>query len=266
MTTLSDTELLGILHRATGLIAPVLDVLADSDPFDGSGEKPEGTGRGASSSAEASFPEKAVNAAANSLAWATNAAAAPGTPKWTTMSVAERDDWWVTRVGAITNILVAYPGVLGAVADRLPIQDVLGFTQQSFVLCAIARVHGVDDRREQARLIAEVLCGRTIDPSVAHADEGTLQDAVPDDIPDAERDVAQGRPWSARDVVKRVWATAKLLRAVVGEIKHRPAPKRIWRTLSKVPVVGAAADYVGERSALREAADSASHWLEANAA
>ncbi|WP_299569786.1 hypothetical protein [uncultured Williamsia sp.] len=266
MTTLSDTELLGILHRATGLIAPVLDVLADSDPFDGSGDKPEGTGRGASSSADSSFPDKAVNAAANSLAWATNAAAAPGTPKWATMSVAERDDWWVTRVGSITNILVAYPGVLGAVADRLPIQDVLGFTQQSFVLCAIARVHGVDDRREQARMIAEVLCGRTIDPSVARADSATLDDAVPDDIPDAERDVAAGRPWSARDVVKRVWATAKLLRAVVGEIKHRPAPKRIWRTLSKVPVVGAAADYVGERSALREAADSASRWLEAGAA
>jgi hypothetical protein len=266
MTTLSDTELLGILHRATGLIAPVLDVLADSDPFAGSAGEAGDTGRRASSSAESSFPEKAVNAAANSLAWATNAAAAPGTPKWQSMSVAERDDWWVTRVGSITNILVAYPGVLGAVADRLPIQDVLGFTQQSFVLCAIARVHGVDDRREQARMIAEVLCGRTIDPTVARADEETLAEAVPDDIPDADRDVADGRPWSARDVVKRVWATAKLLRAVVGEIKHRPAPKRIWRTLSNVPVVGAAADYVGERSALREAADNAARWLETSAA
>ncbi|GAA2060954.1 hypothetical protein [Williamsia deligens] len=278
MTTLSDTELLGILYRATGLISPVLDALADSDPFDGSPGETGEKGRGASSSAsddpvevgdadsdadDLSFADKAVNAAASSLSWATNAASAPGSEKWQAMSVAERDDWWVTRVGSITNVLVAYPGVLGAVADRLPIQDVLGFTQQTFVLCAIARVHGVDDRRAQARMIAEVLCGRTIDDAVAHADAATLEKSVPDDVPDTTGQ--QGRPWSAREVVRRVWTTAKVLRAVVSEIRHRPSPSKLWRTLSKVPVVGAAADYVGERSALRHAADAAAEWLDAAA-
>lgn len=263
MASLSDTQLLGILHRATGLVEPVLDVLADGAPF-ADDRGPHDTAEDADSDGE-SLADKALDAAADSLVWATNAAAAPGTPKWQAMTVAERDDWWVTRVGSITNILVAYPGVLGVVADRLPIQDVLGFTQQTFVLCAIARVHGLDDRREQSRMIAEVLCGRTIDPFVVEKDAAALDAAVPDDVRDAADEVDMRRPWSARAVVQRVWATAKLLRAVVGEIKHRPGPTRLWRALSKVPVVGAAADYVGERAALREAADAAVEWLAANA-
>ncbi|MGZ8177581.1 hypothetical protein ACXVUM_06575 [Williamsia sp. SKLECPSW1] len=271
MTTLSDTRLLGILYRATGIISPVLDALADSDPFAGATEEQD---RGASSSAAVAIQDvddhvdrgvvdTAIDAAASSLSWATDAAGAPGSEKWQAMSVAERDDWWVTRVGSVTNVLVAYPGVFGALADRLPLQDVLGFTQQTFVLCAIARVHGVDDRREQARMIAEVLCGRTIDDSVAQIDVTTLEKNVPDGPPDTTEQ--QGRPWSAREVVRRVWTTAKLLRAVVGEIKHRPSPSKLWRTLSMVPVVGAAADYVGERSALKHAAEAAAQWLDSGA-
>jgi hypothetical protein len=42
-------------------------------------------------------------------------------------------------VGALDTVLVAFPGVFGVVADRLPIQDVLGFTNQAIVLCAVAR-------------------------------------------------------------------------------------------------------------------------------
>jgi hypothetical protein len=44
-------------------------------------------------------------------------------------------------VGAPDTVLVALPGVFGVVADRLPMQDVLGFTNQAIGLCAVAREH-----------------------------------------------------------------------------------------------------------------------------
>ncbi|GAA1461425.1 hypothetical protein [Williamsia maris] len=257
---LGDAELVGILYRATGLIGPVLDALEHDDPFtgnerlrsddDGDGDDSVGAGD------DPSFSDKAIAAAADSLSWVTNKASAPGSEKWQRLSVDEQSDWWVSRVGALTSVLVAYPGVFGAASDRLPIQDVLGFTQQAFVLCAIARVHGVSERSRQTDLLASVLCGRTVDTAAIRA---TASEKAAADLADSP--TPSPRSWSARDVVSRVWTTAKLLRAVVGEAKRRPAPGRLSKMLSAVPIVGAAADYVGERSALKRAAKAATTWL-----
>lgn len=260
---LGDTELVDILYRATGLIGPVLDALEHDDPFTGS-ERLRSDDDGddsAGTDADPSFSDKAIAAAADSLSWVTNKASAPGSEKWQELSVDERSDWWVSRVGALTSVLVAYPGVFGAASDRLPIQDVLGFTQQAFVLCAIARVHGVTDRSRQTDLLASVLCGRTVDTAALRtsASEKAASEKAAADLADSPAPAS--RSWSARDVVARVWTTAKLLRAVVGEAKRRPAPGRLSKMLSAVPVVGAAADYVGERSALKRAAKAATVWL-----
>ncbi|MGU3293269.1 hypothetical protein [Williamsia sp. M5A3_1d] len=271
MKDLTDTEVAGILHRATGMISPVLDVLEHSHPFgDGSdrdaesGETDVDTGAvdtaGEAEDDEGSFSDRAIGKVADSLAWVTNAAAAPGSPKWESLDTDERTDWWVDRVGSLTAVLVAYPGVFGAAADRLPIQDVLGFTQQAFVLCAVARVHGVTDRLRQTDLLAAVLCGRTI--TSATLLEASTADA--DIEPLAVDEDGRSMTRSARAVVKRIWSTAQLLRKVAGEAKRRPRPSRVWRTLSAVPVVGAAADYVGERSALKEAVGSGVEWLRAD--
>ncbi|WP_045824745.1 hypothetical protein [Williamsia herbipolensis] len=277
MKDLTDAEVAAILHRATGMIAPVLDVLENSHPFgedraeaaaahdtDGAATDDDAAthgdastdGDGVADGDEDSFSDRAVAKVADSLAWVTNAASAPGSPKWEALDTDERTDWWVDRVGSLTAVLVAYPGVFGAAADRLPIQDVLGFTQQAFVLCAVARVHGVIDRTRQTDLLAAVLCGRTI-TSATLLEPSTADDIEP--LPAAEDDHSVAR--SARAVVKRIWSTAQLLRKVAGEAKRRPRPSRLWRTLSAVPVVGAAADYVGERSALKDAVASGVEWL-----
>ncbi len=253
---LGDAELVDILYRATGLIGPVLDALEHDDPFAGDEQSHAGDDGSDEPDPELSFSGKAIAAAADSLSWVTNKASAPGSEKWQRLSVDERSDWWVSRVGALTSVLVAYPGVFGAASDRLPIQDVLGFTQQAFVLCAIARVHGVTDRSRQTDLLASVLCGRTVDTAAIRTKASEKVAAESADSP-----TPSPRSWSARDVVARVWTTAKLLRAVVGEAKRRPAPGRLSKMLSAVPVVGAAADYVGERSALKRAATAATAWL-----
>jgi hypothetical protein len=57
------------------------------------------------------------------------------------MDLDHRVNWWVKRVGAVDTIAVAFPGAFGFVADRLAVQDVLGFVNQSIVLCAPSPGH-----------------------------------------------------------------------------------------------------------------------------
>src|SRR5204862_6662108 len=80
----------------------------------------------------------------------------PGTAAWARMSVAERDDWWINRVGRITVLIASIPGIGGALADRLPLQDTLAIAGQGLLLCAIAAEHGVTRQSDRVRLLAAV--------------------------------------------------------------------------------------------------------------
>lgn len=64
------------------------------------------------------------------------------------------------------------------VGDRLPLQDLFGFTSQAIVLCAVAREHGISDHQQQVRLLAAVLSGRDVTPE---RDEGQSADPPPSD-------------------------------------------------------------------------------------
>jgi hypothetical protein len=135
--------------------------------------------------------------------------------------------------------------VFGAIANRLPIQVIAGFVQQALVLCAVARAYGVDDRHDQTDLLAQVLCRRTID---SRALLGTSTDKHNNS--EAERGFADRLAHAA-------WAGLGTSRAIVGELSRRPSPRQPWKMLGALPVIGAVADYIGENSALRRAADSA---------
>ncbi|MDT5177642.1 MAG: hypothetical protein QOJ95_1840 [Mycobacterium sp.] len=112
----------------------MVDVLSRADPL---GLKDRSHHLGAA--------DGSIDKALDAVAWALNTADLPGTQGWEEMDLDGRVNWWVRRVGALDTVLVAFPGVFGAVADRLPIQDVLGFTSQAIVLCAVARESGVQD-------------------------------------------------------------------------------------------------------------------------
>jgi hypothetical protein len=175
----------------------------------------------------------------DAFAWALNTAKVPGTLAWDDMVMDDRIDWWVHRVGAFTTLIVAFPGVLGAVADRLPLQDLFGYTSQAIVLCAVAREHGIFDHRQQVRLLAAVLSGRDL------VLDGSTE-ALPSDssaLPRTPAGVAQG-----------LWRLAGLMRAITDELAKRPHPKGFYRVLGMLPGVGAVADYLGEYGALVRAA------------
>ncbi len=221
-------------------INPVVDVLSRVDPF---GLKGRSHHLGAT--------DGSVDKALDALAWVLNTADVPGTQAWADMSLDDRVNWWVRRVGALDTVLVAFPGFFGVVADRLPIQDVLGFTNQAIVLCAVTRECGVEDYGRQVRLLAAVMCDRDLG---AELDEGDTELS-----PQPESTQTDRMPPA---FVTALWRLAGLMHAIGDEIVKRPRPRRIFRYLGMLPAVGVLADYFGEYGALVRAAKAGCTWIE----
>jgi hypothetical protein len=184
----------------------------------------------------------------------------PGSTSWGRLSVEERADWWVSRVGRLTALAASVTGLAGALGDRLPLQDILGAAGQGMLLCAIAGEHGVDDRATRVRLLASVLFERDLDPAVAAGTVGE-PDPDPDTVPEPPAD----RKVGLKAAATWLWRQGKLLLAVSDELEKRPHGRFYHRALGMLPVVGMAGDYLGERSALKRAAKAADHWLHRNA-
>ncbi|MGK2882842.1 MAG: hypothetical protein ACSLE6_19365 [Mycobacterium sp.] len=227
--TISDGAVAAALFRTVQVIDPLLYVLWETDPLSLKKRTRELGGK--------------VDDLPDALAWVLNAADVPGTEAWDEMDLDSRIDWWVHRVGAVNTLAVAFPGFLGVIADRLPIQDLFGFTNQAIVLCAVAHEHGVTDQRELVRLLAVVLCHR--DLSFDDKDTVVQRDSAP-----AESGVAV-----------TLWNALGLIRAVGDELAKRPRPRGFFRYLGMLPAVGAVADYVGEYGALDRAAKQGQRWI-----
>lgn len=231
--SIADADVETTLRRAVGIINPLLDVLWGTDPL---GLKQRRT----------DSDDGPLDNIADWIARVLNAADVPGTTAWAEMDVDARIDWWVWRVGALSTVAVAFPGVLGVVGRRLPIQDLLGFVSQAIVLCAVARELGVSDRRLQTRMLADVLCHRDL------ADAG---DAPDDDVP------TEPIPRTPKGVAKALWQLIGLLDAVGDELAKRPHPRAPFRYLSMLPAVGAVAAFFGEFGALARAAKAGRKWI-----
>ena len=138
------------------------------------------------------------------------------------------------------------------IADRLPLQDFLGFANQAVILCAVAREHGVTDRRQQVRLLASVMCDRNVgrDDEVASPAE---EESAPIE-------------WSFAGIGRALWQLAGLMRAIGNELVKRQRPKGIYRYLGMLPAAGAVADFLGEFGALNRAAKEGRAWIDAHQA
>lgn len=240
---ISDRAVVAALRpfvRATG---PVLDGLRDADPF-GLRSRPAGTHPAANRRLQQRLLDRLTSMRV------------PGTAAWAAMDTAQRCDWWVGRVGRLTAALAAIPGIGGALADRLPLTDMLGAAGQGLVLCAIAGEHGIVDVETRVRLLAAVLFGRRIDPAVAAG-------ALPDEQRRAEELVTGlrgSRPTPAM-LAKALYRLGRGLWAVGDELERRPRGRLYQRALGTLPVVGMLGNYWGERSGLHGAARAGLRWI-----
>jgi hypothetical protein len=176
-----------------------------------------------------------------------------GSAGWARLTVEDRSDWWVSRVGRLTSLAASVTGLAGVLGDRLPLQDMLGSAGQGLLLCAIAAEHGVDDRATRVRLLGKVLFGRDIDPAVA---VGGAEE--PAELPEGRLGLKPAAKW--------LWRQGKLLLAISDELEKRPHGRFYHRALGMLPIVGMAGDYLGERSALKRAAKAGHRWLHEYAA
>ncbi|BBZ32094.1 hypothetical protein [Mycolicibacterium confluentis] len=248
--TISDSDVEDALRRAVGIINPLLDVLS-SDPLRVKRRTPD-------------FADGPLDKVADGLAWALNVADVPGTSAWDHLDVDARIHWWVRRVGALSTVAVAFPGVLGAVGRTLPIQDLLGFANQAIVLCAVARELGVTDRASQARLLAEVLCDRDFTDSDSDSDSNADSEADADvdaDVDEPEEPISR----TPLGIAKALWRLVGLFDAIGDEVAKRPRPRGPFHYLGMLPGVGAFASYIGEGRALSRAAKDARRWVDRHA-
>ncbi|ANI37685.1 hypothetical protein H7I76_08660 [Mycolicibacterium vaccae] len=218
---ITDAGVDAALTAAVRIINPLLDVLWGMDPF-------------------------ALKRRDDAIGQFLNAVDLPGTAAWDAMDAEERIDWWVWRVGAVNTVAVAFPGVLGVLGRRLPIQDLLGFVSQATVLCAVARELGVTDHRAQVRMLAAVLCDRDLSVIVYE--------------PSAARPLTR-IPQHPAGVVKAWWNLVGLFDAIGDELAKRPQPRAPFRLLGLVPGVGAVASYFGECGALARSAKTGRRWI-----
>jgi hypothetical protein len=192
----------------------------------------------------------------------------PGSEGWARLTVEERTDWWINRVGRLTSLAASVTGLAGALGDRLPLQDMLGSAGQGLLLCAMASEHGVDDRATRVRLLASVLFDRDLDPAVAAgrgddaADEAVVAELTVEKPLPAE---PAARRFGIKAAATWLWRQGRLLLAISDELGKRPHGRFYHRALGKLPVVGMAGDYFGERSGLKRAARMGHHWLHARA-
>lgn len=193
----------------------------------------------------------------------------PGTVAWARMSVAERTDWWVNRVGRFTVLLASVPGLGGALASRLPLRDTLALASQGLLLSAIATEHGVTSQADRVRLLAAVLFDRDVDPELAAgprdaasvAKERQAAQELTEELTDSTR--RHGRI-TVRAAGRTLWRFGRALLALGEELDKRPQGRFYHQALGLLPVVGLLGAYLGERSALKRAAKSARRWLAVN--
>lgn len=232
---MDDRTVAAALARAVAIIDPVLDLLALRDPV----------GLKARTFRRPTPEDTVLDKVLDSLAWALNATDFPGTEAWQKLDEHARSEWWVARIGALNTVAVAFPGVFGVLVNRLPLQDLLGFANQSMVLIAVARESGVDDRDAHVRLLASVLCEREIG----------LSEPPADTTPEPTRDRG---PFA---LLHAMWDVASVLRDVSDELAKRPHSRAVFRVIAAIPVIGAVASYFGERGALSRAAKQGRRWV-----
>ncbi|PXY21096.1 hypothetical protein [Prauserella muralis] len=251
--SISDRQVVAVLRPFVRAAGPMVDALREADPFGLIAAGPQDT-----SGIEPRRRDK--------LLAALRSVRVPGTDAWAAMDTAERTTWWVNRVGRFTSLLTAVPGLGGALADRLPIQDTLGAASQGLLLCAIAGEHGVTGTGDRVRLLAWVLFGREIDPALAEgrfaghdeAAEDARTEELTEDLSAASK--RHGKV-TLKAAARTLWRLGRSLLAVTDELEKRPSGRFYHRAMGMLPVVGMVGDYLGERSGLKRVTQRAGVWL-----
>jgi hypothetical protein len=244
---ISDQVIVGVLRPFVRATRPVLDGLREADPF-GLRSRPVTPQLVGADGVDANVERGIRDRVLDMLA----AVEVPGTAAWAAMSVPERTNWWVHRVGRFTTLLAAVPGLGGALASRLPVSKALGAAGQGLLLVAIAGEYGVHEEDQLVALLGAVLFRRELVVSGPDRAADAVADSRAAEIT-GDLTEPDTTPTLTR-IGRAVWRLGRALFAVEGELDKRPHGNFLTAGLSLLPVVGALGKYLGEWSGLKRAA------------
>ncbi|MDT7799716.1 MAG: hypothetical protein QOI78_3149, partial [Actinomycetota bacterium] len=121
----------------------------------------------------------------------------------------------------------------------------------------------------RVRLIAAVLFERDIDAELAagrhpeHDEAAEAEEAarLTEELTASEKKHGKA---TIKAAAGTLWRLGRGLLAITGELEKRPRGNFVHRALGMLPIVGAAGDYLGERSGLKEVWKRAHAWLTAH--
>ncbi len=181
----------------------------------------------------------------------------PGHEQWSSVELSQRADWWAHRIGTLIGAVAALPAITGGGAKLVKVTPLMGCAAQSVSVCAVAREGQVDDEARTVGLVSRVVFNRTLNPDdVAEAISAfslpTRDLAVDDDVSSLRRLGAAGR---AVQQIRVIRGAMQALREVDSLLEARPRAGWAVRTMTNIPVAGAAATFVSERAGIHKAAE-----------
>ncbi|OLT42065.1 hypothetical protein BJF85_23605 [Saccharomonospora sp. CUA-673] len=251
---ISDAQVVAVLRPFVRAASLLVDGLRDKDPF-------------SVLAREAENPVIDEPKVRDRVLHGLNSMKVPGTVTWSRMGVDARVRWWKGRVGRVTSLVAAVPGIAGVLANRFPVQATLGAAGQGLLLCALAGERGHTDVETRVRLIASVLFEREISAEVASGRESdrAAEDAetewLTEDLDGRKDEQGKRRRPSIVALGTSLWRLGRTLLDIPGELDKRPHGRWIHRMLGNLPVVGMLGKYLGERSGLKRIAARADRWF-----
>lgn len=240
--TANDADIIRILRVFVAATRPVLAALKDPELLELNSSEPAG-----------GIPGRLREKVASRISTVR--------PPSASATVQERADWWVRRVGVVTSVLAAAPGVSGAVTEKLPLKDALAAAGQGLVLCGIASEYGMQETDEQVQLLAAVLLHREVDPTHFPLNAQQIQDEAAESINELQKQ--RNRP-TITAMARTLWKLGRTLSSLSREFhSHQQNGKRKSRLIGKLPGVDAVKSFLVERSNLEDVARAAHAWLAA---
>lgn len=264
-----DDAVVAILRPFVRATRPILAGLRETDPFGlrsrvGGPSDPTGS-PGASGSSDSTDPadsaEDVERGLSDKILDALASIQVPGTSAWASMTVSQREHWWVYRVGRFTTLIAAVPGLGGALAKTLPVSAAVGAAGQGMLLVAVAGEHGVTDEDTLVALLASVLFRRDLRTVTLTPEADAAADAKAAELTGDLDGSGRGAGSMLRRVGSAVWRLGRALFSVEDELDKRPRGRFYHEWISFLPVVGVVGKYLGEWSGLKRAAARGRRWL-----
>ena len=165
------------------------------------------------------------------------------------------------RVGLVTSMLAATPGIGGPVTEKFPLKNALAAAGQGLVLCGIAGEYGVRETDVLVQLLSAVLLHREVDPS--RFSQGTGQ--ILDEVAEPTNELRQvDSKLTIKTLARTLCRLGDTLSSLSQEFSASRQDARKRSLMRRIPGVGAGVDsFLTERASLESVAKVASAWLSA---